>query len=135
MKNRLLVVEDDRDLAQAMAAFFVHDSPELRVDFARSLEEARHELVATRYAVVVLDLVLPDGSGFLALDQIREGVGLTPSDAKVVVYSGVETAKVAPVAEQRGADAYYPKSEVGMLLLRGWVRVAMQGIVTEAREA
>ncbi|MEP6471687.1 MAG: hybrid sensor histidine kinase/response regulator, partial [Acidobacteriota bacterium] len=59
-RPRVLHVDDDPDLPTIVAAAL---SEYADVDVARSLREARERLAGGTYAVVILDVVLPDGSG------------------------------------------------------------------------
>ena len=66
---RLLIVEDDKDLAAALGNAFARRS--ISSDHAESGEDAGLMLQLTRYAAIVLDLGLPDGDGFSFLQQLR----------------------------------------------------------------
>lgn len=66
---RLLIVEDDAELARAMA-----DGLKRRgfdSDRARDLADARQMLGGARYAAIVLDLGLPDGDGLALIRELR----------------------------------------------------------------
>jgi two-component system, OmpR family, response regulator len=64
---RVLLVEDDAVLASAVCDYLARDA--CAVDWAASLATARGCLV-TNYAVVLLDLGLPDGNGLALLPQL-----------------------------------------------------------------
>lgn len=66
---RILLVEDDRALAQAVQAY-LRGKPYV-VDAVENLAQARAHLLATPYAAVLLDLHLPDGDGLTLLPAIR----------------------------------------------------------------
>jgi len=69
MAPRVLIVEDEQDLASVMSYNLRADGFETaRVD---TVAGARHELGARRYDLVVLDLMLPDGSGLDVCRWIR----------------------------------------------------------------
>ena len=133
MLIHVLVVEDDLHLQAAMVAFLKADNAALTIDVAGSVAEAKKRLALKEYSVVVLDIGLPDGGGFEVLDAIRAGIGWTPTDARVAIYSALEPDCVADISVQRGANVYYPKSEVGIMLLRGWAKVAVDGVRSRAR--
>lgn len=66
---RILVVEDDEVLADGLRvglglAGFIPDQ-------VACLEDARAALATTEYAAMVLDLMLPDGSGLTLLEELR----------------------------------------------------------------
>jgi DNA-binding response OmpR family regulator len=83
-KPRVLHVEDDPDLHRIVAAM-AHGIADL--DVARSLAEARIKLAEQAYALVVLDIGLPDGSGWELLPQLK----LLDPEPPVIVLSGAET--------------------------------------------
>ena len=72
----ILLVEDDRMLSDALAAALRQDA--WRVDCAHDVATARVALVDHAYAVVLLDLGLPQGSGLDVLQAIRERYDATP---------------------------------------------------------
>ncbi|MDP1756920.1 MAG: PAS domain S-box protein [Pseudohongiella sp.] len=83
-RPRVLHVEDDGDLHQVVKVMVAD-----RFDFelATSLREALARLAQERFDVVILDLGLPDGSGWDLLPEIRT----RQPDARVVVLSGADT--------------------------------------------
>ncbi|MFI3156539.1 MAG: PAS domain S-box protein [Methylococcaceae bacterium] len=82
-KPRVLHVEDDADLHQIVAAIG-RDVADF--DVANSLAEARTKLALERYNLVVLDIGLPDGSGWELLMELKR---LHP-EPPVIVLSGYE---------------------------------------------
>jgi DNA-binding response OmpR family regulator len=66
---RLLIVEDDKELAAALGSAFARRA--ISSDHAESGEYAELMLRSTRYAAIVLDLGLPDGDGLDLLHRIR----------------------------------------------------------------
>jgi PAS domain S-box-containing protein len=81
-RPRILHVEDDADLHQVVKAMVIE-----RFDFelATSLREALARVKQEHFDVVILDLGLPDGSGWDLLPEIRA----RQPDTRVVVLSGV----------------------------------------------
>jgi PAS domain S-box-containing protein len=83
-KARILVVEDDADLAQVIAAVFSRDT--IAVQVARSLQEALDACFSFQPHLLVLDIGLPDGDGFNVVDWLRKHENL--ARVPLVVYSG-----------------------------------------------
>jgi PAS domain S-box-containing protein len=82
----VLIVEDDDAVARVLGIMLQragHWSTR-----AASLAEARKSLAGQRPAVILLDMKLPDGSGFDLLDHMSDTPGL--EQVPVVVLSGVE---------------------------------------------
>ena len=88
----VLVVEDDPAIARVLGIMLRRDGHE--VTTASSLAEARRALAQNRPSVILLDIKLPDGSGFDLLDELAPGTRL--EGVPVVVLSGVD-----PTFEQR----------------------------------
>jgi len=85
-KARILVVEDDRDLAQIISEVFTRDNIAVRI--AHSLQETVDACSAFNPHLMVLDIGLPDGDGFNVVDWLRQHEGL--ARLPLVVYSGRE---------------------------------------------
>jgi signal transduction histidine kinase/DNA-binding response OmpR family regulator len=98
---RVLHVEDDESMHQR-----VRSMAGGRFDFelATTLREARARVSLERFDVVILDLTLPNESGWDLLPEIRAN----QPDARVVILSG---STLAPDDAQR-VDAVLQKSEV-----------------------
>jgi DNA-binding response OmpR family regulator len=103
MRRRILIVEDDRTLRQALTFNLEREGYEVRsaVDGQQALDWARND----QFDLVLLDVMLPGMSGIEVLRVLRsEGVG-TP----VIILSakGDEIDRV--VGLKVGADDYIPK--------------------------
>jgi serine phosphatase RsbU (regulator of sigma subunit) len=98
-----LIVEDEEALANSMARIL--KSRGITVDTAYSGAEARQRLSANHYAVVLLDVRLPDESGYGLLGELR---ALRP-DIAVVMVSGVDDPELGKAAVEHGAHAYFVK--------------------------
>jgi len=84
-RRRVLVVEDNAIDARALQTMFRHDAVDLVV--ARTGDEAMHRLADGRFDAIVLDLMLPDTSGFALLERICAEPERHPP---VVVYSACD---------------------------------------------
>jgi two-component system, OmpR family, alkaline phosphatase synthesis response regulator PhoP len=103
MRRRILIVEDDRTLRQALTFNLEREGYEVRsaVDGQQALDWARND----QFDLVLLDVMLPGMSGIEVLRVLRsEGVG-----APVIILSakGDEIDRV--VGLKVGADDYIPK--------------------------
>jgi DNA-binding response OmpR family regulator len=83
-KARILVVEDDRDLASVIAGVFARDG--IAVEMAHTLNQALELCFSFRPHLLVLDIGLPDGDGFNVVDWLRQQESL--ARLPLVVYSG-----------------------------------------------
>lgn len=83
-KARILIVEDDRDLAAVIGAVFERDT--IAVELAHSLDQALEACFRFQPNLLVLDIGLPDGDGFNIVDWLRQHESL--AQLPLVVYSG-----------------------------------------------
>ncbi len=101
--QRVLVVDDDEPLARVMARTL--RSRGFDCDVALNGAEARALLETKDYAVALLDVRLPDESGYGLLEELRS----TRPDTAVVMISGVDDAELGKAALEHGAYAYHVK--------------------------
>src|SRR5262249_50794016 len=85
-RRRLLVVEDNPAEQLSIRELLAHDDIEIAT--AESCEQGIAGLRGEMFDCVVLDLRLPDMSGFEILDRLREDERLR--DVPVVVFTGKE---------------------------------------------
>jgi DNA-binding NarL/FixJ family response regulator len=100
-RRRVLIADNSADLAQALVEIIGID-PQLEVvgyvlSGAAALERARHGAAD----VLVLDLGLPDCSGFEVLERLQAD---SPS-LKVIIYTGHASPELVAHAHQKGAAA------------------------------
>ncbi|SDD38276.1 two component transcriptional regulator, winged helix family [Sphingomonas sp. YR710] len=100
---RLLIVEDDPDLAAALAAAFARR--DIAVDHAASVGDAELLLNAVRYAAIILDLGLPDEDGLAALKRLRRNDDPIP----VLVLTARSSVEDRIRGLNAGADDYLVK--------------------------
>jgi DNA-binding response OmpR family regulator len=93
-KARILVVEDDPDLAQLIGDVFARDTIEIKL--AHSRQAALDACQSFQPHLLVLDIGLPDGDGFNVVDWLRRHDTL--SHLPLVVYSGRD---LAPAERQQ----------------------------------
>lgn len=129
MQDQLLVVEDDVVLQLALTAMLRREG--YAIHAARSVSEARVQLLHERPAVVLLDLSLPDGSGFDLLTSLH-GVADPPL---VIVTTGSDSIANVVEAIRLGAFDYLTKP-INNELLRAALRRAVEhrGLRQQARE-
>jgi CheY-like chemotaxis protein len=83
-KARILVVEDDRDLADVISGVFSRET--ISVEIAYTLDQALEKCFNFQPHLLVLDIGLPDGDGFNVVDWLRQHESL--AQLPLVVYSG-----------------------------------------------
>lgn len=124
--HRILLVEDDLSLIDGLE--FSLRKNGFEVDIARTVKEALSQLAAQKYDLLLLDLTLPDGSGFEICRKARQAsnvpiIFLTASDEEVNVVMGLDM----------GGDDYITKpfklnelvSRINALLRRAGISKAL----------
>jgi DNA-binding response OmpR family regulator len=107
-KARILVVEDDVDLAVVIGNVF---SPEaFTVKLAHSLKQALDACLAFKPQLLVLDIGLPDGDGFNVVDWLRQNENL--ARLPLVVYSGRELSQAERRQLTLGPTHFLTKARV-----------------------
>lgn len=91
--NAILLVEDDLSLIDGLEFSLRRNG--FQVDIARTVKEALSMFRDRRYDMLILDLTLPDGSGFEICKQVRQSsavpiIFLTASDEEVNVVMGLD---------------------------------------------
>jgi len=101
--RRLLIVDDEEALAKVMVRTL--RSRGFESDIALTAAQARQLLETSAYALVLLDVRLPDESGYGLLQELRT----TRPDTAVVMISGVDDPELGKAALEHGAYAYMVK--------------------------
>ncbi len=110
--SRILLLEDDLSLINGLAFAFRKQGFEL--DVARTLREADALWTEGSYDLLVLDVALPDGTGFEFCKKVRRSskvpiIFLTASDEEVSIIMGLDM----------GGDDYITKPfKLGVLISR-----------------
>ena len=110
--KRLFLLEDDLSLINGLSVVFKKQGFEL--DVARTLEEADALWMDGKYDLLVLDVSLPDGSGFEFCKKVRLSskvpiIFLTASDEEMNIIMGLDI----------GGDDYITKPfKLGVLVSR-----------------
>lgn len=100
--NNILLVEDDLSLIDGLE--FSLKKNGFHVDIARTVREARAIIEKQGHDLLILDLTLPDGSGYEICERVRQSssvpiIFLTASDEEVNIVKGLDM----------GADDYITK--------------------------
>ncbi len=110
--NRILLLEDDLSLIDGLSYSLKKQGFEL--DIARTIKEANSIWVDGKYDLLILDLSLPDGSGFEVCQKVREIsnvpiIFFTASDEEINIVKGLDI----------GGDDYITKPfKLGVLISR-----------------
>jgi DNA-binding response OmpR family regulator len=124
----VLLVEDDVDLAQVVIAAF--EQANVRIDHARTRQSAMEHCQIARPDLLILDLTLPDGNGFMLVDWLRQQPDL--SSLPLVVYSGREVTDSEKPQLQLGPTQFLTKAKVQPHEVEELVLNIVQGLRTAA---
>jgi two-component system response regulator RegX3 len=110
--NRILLLEDDLSLIDGLSYSLKKQGFEL--DIARTIKEANTIWMDGKFDLLILDLSLPDGSGFEICQKVRQVykvpiIFLTASDEEINIVKGLDI----------GGDDYITKPfKLGVLISR-----------------
>ena len=100
---RILLVEDDRSLADIIRSGL--EEKEIRVVVAHTYDQGRLEAVMNPFDVIVLDVMLPGGSGFDLCAHLRKREIATP----ILMLTARNSIDDRVSGLEAGADDYLPK--------------------------
>ncbi|MBV7551585.1 response regulator transcription factor [Pseudomonas sp. PDM28] len=100
---RVLLVEDAPGLGEAVREQIADDGH--AVDWVQRLDHARNSVRTTRYDLILLDLMLPDGRGLDFLRQQRSAGDVTP----VIILTAQDQISDRIAGLNAGADDYLVK--------------------------
>ena len=102
----ILIIDDDADFAASIKAGFDQKGGKYNVQHASTCVKAQELLIKQNFAIILLDLVMPDRDGRDLLREIKYEFGLpTP----VYVLSGIEKDLIRIECMALGADKFISK--------------------------
>lgn len=119
---RVLIVEDQRMIADLLTAMLAREDDIEVVGWARTASEARVQVAAGEPDVVLMDFRLPDGDGVAVTQQLRQ----ENPDVAVVMVTAAESDTVLTAALQAGCSGYITKGQPSAEVVAA-VRTAHEG--------
>ena len=110
MKKKILVIEDDKFLAELLTKKIVEEG--FNATYASNGQEAMEKIKTTFPDLIFLDLLLPDSSGFELLSKIKEDSEI--SSIPVVILSNLSQGEDIDRGLKLGAVDYLIKSQLNM---------------------
>lgn len=120
--HALLVEDNPGDARLIREALTEIVQPHFRLEWAENLGKALETLAQQQFAVILLDMSLPDSRGMNTLQRIEQAAPTVP----VVVLTGFDDEALAVEAVRSGAQDYLVKSEVTGHLLARAIRYAIE---------
>lgn len=102
----ILIIEDDADISNLMKVLLSQKSEHYRATVAANAAEATVALKQQSYALIVLDLVLPDADGRVLLREVRATYA---ASVPVFVLSGIDRQSIKDECLALGAQRYFNK--------------------------
>ena len=115
----ILIVDDDDALRETLAEAL--QSLPVDIVTAATAEQARERLRERNFAVVLTDLRMKDGDGFVVLDEAQK----RHAHSRVIMLTGHGSREIAVQAMQRGAS-YYIEKPVDLAELRTKVQRSLE---------
>lgn len=104
--KKILVVDDDPDILTAIRTGLADTGA--AVETASDGSTAVNMAEASNPDLVILDIMLPQKSGFLVLEKLRQGKPRT-AGPRVIMITGNQGKRHKQYAESLGVDAYLNK--------------------------
>ena len=115
MSQKILIIEDEPDIRKTLEYNISREGYE--VICASSLSEGREKLESASFSLLLLDLMLPDGSGLDLCRELKQDKSLSSMPVIILTAKDDEVDKV--VGFELGADDYVTKPfSVRELILR-----------------
>lgn len=106
-QNFTLLIVDDSPIVRQWLVKIIGQIPGIRlIGEAASVAEARLVVQCFHPEIIVLDLNLPDGAGFMVLDETK---AISP-ETKVIILTNYPQAQHRARAAAAGADYFFDKS-------------------------
>ena len=115
-RGKIIVVEDERDIREGLCELLVRDGYD--VTACGSVQEAERSIAGGGVGLYLLDVMLPDGSGFVLCEYIRGELGsdapvifLTALDDEDSVVKGLRWAEMITLGSRSGRESLWRESE------------------------
>ena len=126
---RLLLLEDDQSLIDGLV--YVLTKEGFALDVAMTVREARAQLAAQAYDLLLLDQTLPDGSGLALCEEVRAGGSAVP----IIFLTAMDEEIQVIRALDAGGDDYITKPfKLGELCSRIRAQLRRSGMLRQQEQ-
>jgi len=119
-KAKILIAEDEKPMAKALELKLSHAGYEIVI--ALNGQEALDQMAASKFDLVLLDLMMPMLDGFSVLNQLKEKGDTTP----IVVLTNLNQQEDIQKAKDLGAIDFFIKSDTPLAEVIGHVENALK---------
>lgn len=103
-RGKIIVVEDERDIREGLCELLVRDGYD--VTACGSVQEAERSIAGGGADLYLLDVMLPDGSGFGLCEHIRDELG---SDVPIIFLTALDDEDSVVKGLEMGGNDYLGK--------------------------
>lgn len=126
---RLLLLEDDQSLIDGLVYALTKEG--FALDVAMTVREARAQLAAQTYDLLLLDQTLPDGSGLALCEEVRAGGNAVP----IIFLTAMDEEIQVIRALDAGGDDYITKPfKLGELCSRIRAQLRRSGMLRQQEQ-
>lgn len=126
---RLLLLEDDQSLIDGLVYALTKEG--FALDVAMTVREARAQLAAQTYDLLLLDQTLPDGSGLALCEEVRAGGNAVP----IIFLTAMDEEIQVIRALDAGGDDYITKPfKLGELCSRIRAQLRRSGMLHQQEQ-
>lgn len=126
---RLLLLEDDQSLIDGLVYALTKEG--FALDVAMTVREARAQLAAQTYDLLLLDQTLPDGSGLALCEEVRAGGSAVP----IIFLTAMDEEIQVIRALDAGGDDYITKPfKLGELCSRIRAQLRRSGMLRQQEQ-
>lgn len=126
---RLLLLEDDQSLIDGLVYALTKEG--FALDVAMTVREARAQLTAQAYDLLLLDQTLPDGSGLALCEEVRAGGSAVP----IIFLTAMDEEIQVIRALDAGGDDYITKPfKLGELCSRIRAQLRRSGMLHQQEQ-
>jgi DNA-binding response OmpR family regulator len=103
--EKILIVDDEKDWVRMLSMRLQHEGYQIEVAF--DAVQALSQTVKSKPDLVLLDIMMPAGSGLVMLEYLRENV--KTFNIPVIVLTGISDKQTKEAAEKLGISGYFVK--------------------------
>jgi len=123
----VLYIEDDEDDFILTSQLLKDADQPFRIEWQQTLRSGVEAIASDAFDIVILDLSLPDSSGWETFTTMREQA----PDLPIILMTGLEDNELALQAVQQGAQDYLVKGSVGTDVMVRAVQYAIERKATD----
>lgn len=113
--QKILIIEDDKSLAEMLRANLAGEGFDVKIAFDG--EEGIALLKKEKYALILLDLIMPKVDGFDVINFLKGKKNKTP----ILVLSNLNSEIDINIAKSFGVKEYFVKGDTSLRAIAEWV--------------